>query len=68
MKTDVEIYYQFNGKMVRVGETNRPDRANFLILWKGKDWSGFRTLAECEAQIAELEGRYGNNYTIVERF
>lgn len=52
MKT---IYKPFNGKLLKVNEPEHPNHVNFLIRFRGKDWSGFRTIAECEAQIPELE-------------
>jgi len=52
-----EIYTQFHGKMTKVNEPSLPQNANFVITWRGKDWSGFRTLEECEKQFPELEAR-----------
>ena len=51
------IYQQFHGKMVKMTEPKRPNNANFLIKWRGMDWSGFRTLAKCEEQFGELESK-----------
>lgn len=51
------IYQQFHGRMTKINEPRIPGNANFVIKWRGMDWSGYRTLAECEAQFHELEGR-----------
>lgn len=65
---DRTIYVMHQGKMTRVGEPKtNPGNANFVITWRGLDWSGFRTLAECEVQFPELERRHGDNYAVVER-
>jgi hypothetical protein len=61
------IYIQFKGKMEKVAEPKRPTQANFVITWRGADWSGFRTLADCETQFRELEKRAGDDYAVVER-
>ena len=62
------IYIQFNGEMHRVGEPKfSADRPNFIITWKGMDWSGFRTLADCEKQFAELNKKSDYDYAVVER-
>lgn len=45
------------GKMVKTNDARNPDRANFVIVCYHGDWSGFRTLAECEAQYPALEKR-----------
>jgi len=45
-----------------------PENANFVITWNGRDWSGFCTLAECEKQFGELEGREDDPFAVVERF
>jgi hypothetical protein len=45
----------FKGKMTKCAEPRNPQRANFVIVCMRGDWSGFRTLAECESQYAELE-------------
>jgi hypothetical protein len=64
---DNVIYSQFRGKMTRLNKPRLPNNANFLITFKGMDWSGFRTLAECEAQFPELEKREGDHFEVVER-
>lgn len=51
------IYTQVKGRFVKVNEPERPNHVNFLIRWRNMDWSGFRTLRECESQIAELEAK-----------
>jgi hypothetical protein len=65
------IYESRNGKMIKVGTPRRPDRDNFLIICQYGDWSGFRTLVNCERQIPELENNLAMNsgraYAIVER-
>lgn len=73
--SDNLIYALKDGKMVRTGypiKSATPDSRNFLIVAEYGDWSGFRTLSQCEAQIEELEGYYQSNnnrvYAIVERF
>lgn len=65
------VFMLFNGKMIKTAEPKRPTYNNFVICCDYGDWSGFRTLAECQAQFAELEqmaktdGR-GNGYYWVE--
>ncbi len=46
-----------------------PGNANFVIVCHYGDWSGFRTLAECEAQYPELEskGKPWGYYWVEER-
>jgi hypothetical protein len=61
------IYTQFKGKMVQIGEAHLPQNANFVITWKGMDWSGFRTLAECEEQFGGLESKDGDHFEVVEK-
>ena len=64
------IYLGFNGKMTKVAEPLLPENANFVIQWNDHDWSGFRTLAECERQFKELEARPNNGveaFTVVEK-
>jgi hypothetical protein len=66
---DRDIYVQFKGKLTKVAEPKgNPENANFVITWNGRDWSGFRTLAECEKQFGELEGREDDPFAVVERF
>jgi hypothetical protein len=66
---DKIIYTLKRGKMVKVAEPRLPLKDNFVIVCDYGDWSGFRTLAECEAQFAELEskGRPDYFYSVVER-
>jgi hypothetical protein len=46
-----------NGTMQPTGTAPRfPDRVNFVICCERGDWSGFRTLQECQSQYKELEG------------
>lgn len=52
------IYLQFHGKMTKLNEPKgRKENANFVIQYKGMDWSGFRTLEDCEKQFGWLEKR-----------
>lgn len=51
---DKIIYQQFKGAMVMVNEPTMPFNTNFVITWKGMDWSGFRTLENCVRQFPEL--------------
>lgn len=58
------------GKMVPTKtQPKRPTYNNFVIVCDYGDWSGFRTLAECQAQYAELEqaGRPDGYYRVEER-
>ena len=66
---DRMIYELLNGKMVKVSEPSMPERANFVIVCQWGDWSGFRPLAKCEEQFADLEakGRPDGFYAVVER-
>lgn len=66
---DRVIYQGFNGKMSKVGEPRLPENANFVITYKGRDWSGFRILSGCERQFAELETRPNgcDDFQVVER-
>jgi hypothetical protein len=67
---DHVIYSLLGGKMVRedapIGST---EKTNFLIVCDYGDWSGFRTLAACEAQFASLEAKAKPDYffQVVER-
>jgi hypothetical protein len=62
------VYLQFHGKMTLVEPPKgRRENANFVIQYKGMDWSGFRTLAECESQFSELEKREGDHFSVVEK-
>lgn len=68
---DKMIYCQKqDGSFVKVGEPRgNPGRDNFLILYEGMDWSGFRTLAGCERQLDEIAARgHSDHFTVVERF
>ncbi len=48
----------FQGKMQATGTKPRlPERNNYVIVCERGDWSGFRTLADCQAQYAELEAK-----------
>jgi len=61
------IFVQFHGKMTKVDRPSKPHYPHFVIKWKGMDWSGYRTLAECERQFAELETREGDFFSVVEQ-
>ena len=68
--SDTVIYQQFKGKFTKIAEPRLPNNYNFVILWKGMDWSGFRDLAGCEKQFAELESQEDatkDNFSVVER-
>jgi hypothetical protein len=70
MKTNPHVVFTlFKGKMVMDQKPRRPERANFVICCLGGDWSGFRTLAECQTQFAELEakGRSDGYFWVEER-
>jgi len=60
------IYVQINGEMVRTKNKCQPERNNFVIQWRGMDWSGFRTLAECERQFSEFS-KEKDDFTVVEK-
>ena len=69
---DHVVYRQQEGKMVKVAEPlgfSSPNHYNFLITWREMDWSGFRTLGECEAQFSELESSSltEDTFAVVER-
>lgn len=65
---DLEIYIQINGEMMKAAEpTCSPEANNFVITYQGKDWSGFRTLKECEDQFPQLKGRKGDPFSVVQR-
>lgn len=70
MRNDNAIYYQDPSSYKMVRTRNRvqtsAERTNFVITCRYGDWSGFRTLAECECQFNELESRFGE-YAVVER-
>lgn len=67
------IYLQDKeGKFLKVGEPRfNSEKANFLILYEGMDWSNFRTLSGCEKQLLSLTTRNnpGRNehFSVVER-
>jgi hypothetical protein len=73
LTTDTLIYTLFGETMTRVSEPRNPEKCNFVIMCNNLDWSGFRTLAGCERQFAELEDkarrfhRPDGYYTVVER-
>ena len=68
---DNRIYLQKeDGSFLKVGTPRgNKERDNFLILYEGMDWSGFRTLANCEKQLPDIASRGKNeHFTVVERF
>ena len=67
MITDNIIYVKAQGRMIRCGQPKTSaESKNFVIQWNGLDWSGFRTLAECEKQFPELLAKDGV-YIVVEK-
>jgi len=68
---DKTIYTMHNGKMTLVNDPQLPQNANFVIVCTYGDWSGFRTLQECQNQFPELEKmethRPGRGFAVVER-
>ena len=63
------IYALIGGHMAKVGSPQLPEHRNFVIVCDHGDWSGFRTLAECEVQFPTLEsaGKHDGYYEVVER-
>jgi hypothetical protein len=66
------IWHSVDGKMFKIGNPKgRTQNINFLITCKFGDWSGFRTLLDCEKQIPDLEQMMKEDpskyYNIVER-
>ncbi len=58
------------GKMTATRtKPRRPERNNFVIVCSYGDWSGFRTLADCERQYHSLEsmGRPDGYFWVEER-
>jgi hypothetical protein len=55
---DKEIYFIKGGKIIKKPILPIPpssaQRKNYLIVGEYGDWSGFRTLEECTAQLDEL--------------
>jgi len=70
-KYDNVIYEWCNKKWHRTNNKikTHAERRNFLIVCNYGDWSGFRTLAECEAQFDEFNEADRPNffYSVVER-
>ncbi len=66
---DKVIYTLQSKKMVAVEVADRPDLPNFVIVCEHGDWSGFRTLYECQSQFGDLENRDKPNgfFSVVER-
>jgi hypothetical protein len=72
-KGDKLIYDMRDGVMTRTNAkiASSPNHRNFVILCGHGDWSGFRTLGECERQFRELEDNHREHptrtYQVVER-
>ncbi len=45
----------WKGEIIEHAKPVRPEHRNFVVCCHFGDWSGFRTLAECQAQYKELE-------------
>jgi hypothetical protein len=63
------IYTQHGGKMTAINQPRQVHRANFLIQWKGLDWSGFLTIEQCKAQFPNIESRHDvldDNFRVIE--
>ena len=57
-----------NGVWIHTGFVQNAARPNFVIVCRYGDWSGFRTLAACEAQNPDPNGtRPAGYYWIEER-
>lgn len=75
MVTDKFVYVMVKGKFKRTNlklSDQAISRPNFVIVCNYGDWSGFRTLADCEKQFSELENYYTESngkreYSVVER-
>lgn len=64
----MEVYELVNGVWVGTGWVRGPARPNFVIVCDYGDWSGFRTLAECLAQVPDSwASRRPGFYRIEER-
>jgi hypothetical protein len=56
-----------NGIWVHTGFIRgNPESPNFVIVCRYGDWSGFRTLAECEAQNPDADGSKGYGFYWIE--
>ena len=71
MNGDNIIFTYYAGKFHRSANKiiTTPEHNNFVIICDYGDWSGFRTLIECEKQFSDLEQRGKPNYffEVVER-
>jgi hypothetical protein len=66
--TKIYLKYGPDSQFEKVCEPRLPNNANFVICCDHGDWSGFRTLAECEAQFAEIESsRPHSDFWVEER-
>ncbi len=63
------VYVLHKGKMTYMNNAKNPEKVNFVIVCEYGDWSGFRTLGECQQQFDELEknGKHDGFYWVVER-
>ncbi len=68
MTSGKTIFALFNGKMTKMDEAANPLKSNFLIVCDYGDWSGYRTLEQCQAQFGALEnsGRSNFFYRVIE--
>jgi hypothetical protein len=63
-----EVYKLKHGAWIPVSIPRNPQSGSFLIVCDYGDWSGFRTLEKCLAQIPSSWSRYPVGfYRIVER-
>jgi hypothetical protein len=70
MNGDNVIFVYYNGKFHRTSNKviTSWEHNNFVITCIYGDWSGFRTLVECEKQFSELEYKRPDHYfEVVER-
>lgn len=63
---DKTIADYVKGEWRLYGHTDRPDRANFVIVTPTGDWSGLKTLKECLTQTMPQD-KPNNYYQVVER-
>lgn len=62
------IYIPVGNKFRQILKPTNPTLRNFVIQYRGMDWSGFRTLLECEKQFPEIEAKRNfKDFTVVEK-
>jgi hypothetical protein len=64
------IYEFMDGYITQVGMPRNPKHCNFVIQYRGMDWSGFRCLDECLSQLKQIAEDKPNkiqHFTIVEK-